>query len=148
MKFIFFFTFLLITLLYIWNGKDLFNKKDWLAFLIKFLLVVVGGFVWALILVFVVKFFPGLGYYKMRSLAVIIPESFMAILFCKLFVVMLCTIFKTILRFHEHSNTRDNYLKVASIFTHLGPKSLIVAKCLSSFSAILMFYGIWLANAA
>lgn len=148
MRFLFFSIFLLTTLLYIWNGKDQFNKKDWLAFLVKFLLVVVGAFVWALVLVFVVKFFPGLGYYRMRSLAVIIPESFMAILFSKLLVVLICTIFKTILNFHERHNTRENYSKVTSIFTSLGPKSLIAAKCLSSFGAILVFYGIWLANAA
>lgn len=148
MRFLFFSIFLLTTLLYIWNGKDQFNKKDWLAFLVKFLLVVVGAFVWAIMLAFTLKFFPGLGYDNMLFLSVIIPQSFGAILFSKLLVVLICTIFKTILNFHERHNTRGNYLKVASIFTRLGPKSLIAAKCLSSFGAIMVFYGIWLANAA
>lgn len=148
MRFVFFTIFLITTLLYIWNGKDQFNKKEWLAFLVKFLLVTVGAFVWALLLVFMVKFFPELGYYRMRWIAVVIPQSIMAILFCKFIVVMLYTIFATILHLHKRHNTQENFSKIASIFTRWGPKVLIGAKCLLSIGATLAFYGIWLADAA
>ncbi|MBS5771814.1 hypothetical protein ACX122_07830 [Kosakonia cowanii] len=148
MKYLFFTIFLLITLFYIWNGKDQFNKKDWLAFFIKFILVALGAFVWGAILAFTLKFFPTLGYDNMLSLSVIIPASFMAILFCKLFVVMLCAIFAMILNFHKNHNTQVNYSKISLFFTRLGPNALIFAKCVVSVAAILMFYGIWLADAA
>lgn len=148
MKFFFFAILLLTTLLYIWNGKDQFNKKEWLAFLVKILLVFVGGFVLALTLVLMLKFFPGLGVSNMRSLSVMLPGSFITILFCKFFVVMLCTIFNWIMRFHERHNTRKNYLKLASLVTRFGPRMQILAKCMASFGAVMMLYGIWLANAA
>jgi len=148
MRFLFFIIFLVPTLLYIWNGKCLFTKKEWLSFFVKIMLVSVGGVVWALLVVLALRLFPGLDFETSRSLTAIIPASFMTILLCKFFVVMLCTIFKIILRFHQRHNTRENYSKIASLYTRYGLKLVIFTKFLASFGAVMMFYGIWLADAA
>ena len=43
--------FILITLIYIWNGKDLYTKEEWRGFGIKFISVLIGAFVLVIVLV-------------------------------------------------------------------------------------------------
>ncbi|QNQ21268.1 hypothetical protein HF650_16760 [Kosakonia sp. SMBL-WEM22] len=148
MKYLFFSFFLLTALLYIWNGKDMLSKKEWKSFLLKIALVIPAAMIWGVLLAFTLKFFPALGYDNMLFLSIIFPLSILGVLFSKLLVVLLCTIFTTILQLHENHNTQENYSKIASIFRRWGPKVLIAAKCLSSLGAVMVFYGIWLTDVA
>ncbi|CAM7059007.1 hypothetical protein ENASMMO064B1_20905 [Enterobacter asburiae] len=135
--------FSLITLIYIWNGKDLYTKQEWRGFGIKFISVLIGAFVLVIVLVGLSKFIPLLTRETARSLSVIIPASFMAVLLSKFFVVMLNNIFDIIMRFHRRYNTAANYSKLLSLSGKYGAKSRLVVKCLASLGCILMFYGIW-----
>lgn len=143
MKWVGFTIFVLITLVYIWNGKDLYSKKEWRSFGIKFISVLIGAFVLVFVLVGLSKFIPLLTKETARALSVIIPASFMAALLSKLLVVMLNNIFSIIMRFHKRYNTTENYTKLSSLSDKYGEKLRLVAKCLSSLGCILMFYGIW-----
>ncbi|MCF8581203.1 hypothetical protein L2X67_15400 [Enterobacter ludwigii] len=148
MKFLGFIIFLIIALVYIWNGKDHFNKKEWMGFFVKFILILVGTFVLVLVLTGLRKIFPSMTKEDGEQVLLVLPLSFVTLLFAKFFVVMLCTIFETIMRFHQRYNTEQNYTMLSSLMNKYGPKLLLVAKCLASFGCILIFYGIWLASAA
>ena len=50
--------FILITLIYIWNGKDLYTKEEWRGFGIKFISVLICAFVFVMVLVGFSKFLP------------------------------------------------------------------------------------------
>lgn len=143
MRWIGFLFFIFITLVYIWNGKDLYSKKEWRGFRIKFILVLVGAFALTLILVGVSKFIPLLDRESARAIALILPASLMAMLLSKFFVVMLNAIFESIMRFHKRCNTKEMYLKLSSLSARHGAKLDLVAKCLASLGCILMLYGIW-----
>ncbi|MBD3698409.1 hypothetical protein IE994_19165 [Enterobacter hormaechei] len=114
--------FILITLIYIWNGKDLYTKEEWRGFGIKFISVLIGAFVLVIVLVGFSKFIPLLTRETARSLSVIIPASFMAVLLSKFFVVMLNNIFDIIMRFHKRYNTAANYTKLLSLSGKYGAK--------------------------
>jgi len=146
MKWIGFILFMIITLVYIWNGKDLFTKKDWYAFLIKYAAVLIGSSALAILLALMGKYLHLMSRETAKMLMVIISASFMTILFAKFFVVMLCTIFDGIMRFHKRYNSEKNYSKLSSIVNKYGPKLRVLAKWLASFGCILMFYGIWFAT--
>ncbi|WP_336851832.1 hypothetical protein [Pseudescherichia vulneris] len=144
MNYLGFVVFLIAALVYIWNGKDSFNKKQWIAFFVKFLAVIVGSFVLVLLLTGLRKVFPSITKDTGRQILILFPLSFATILFSKFFVVMLCTIFDIIMRFHKHYNTAENYSKLSLLIRKYGPKMRILAKGLASFGCILIFYGIWL----
>ena len=118
--------FILITLIYIWNGKDLYTKEEWRGFGIKFISVLIGAFVLVIVLVGFSKFIPLLTRETARSLSVIIPASFMAVLLSKFFVVMLNNIFDIIMRFHKRYNTAANYTKLLSLSGKYGAKLRLV----------------------
>lgn len=143
MKWIGFAIFAVTTLIYIWNGKDLFSSKEWRALCIKFIAVLTGAFILVFLLVGISKFTPLITKETARALAVIIPASFATLLISKIFIVMLSAIFDTIIRFHERYNTANNYSRLSVLFNKYGPKFLVLAKCLASFGCVLMFYGIW-----
>ncbi|MCX5574227.1 hypothetical protein OSH03_09655 [Enterobacter sp. E-TC7] len=143
MKWAGFTIFVLITLIYIWNGKDLYTKQDWRGFGIKFISVLIGAFALVFVLVGLSKFIPLITRETARSLSVIMPASFMAVLLSKFFIVMLNNIFDIIMRFHKRYNTAANYSKLLSISDKYGARLRLVAKCLASLGCILMFYGIW-----
>ncbi|MFS9771106.1 hypothetical protein U0Y97_09710 [Enterobacter chuandaensis] len=143
MKWAGFTIFVLITLIYIWNGKDLYTKQDWRGFGIKFISVLIGAFVLVFVLVGLSKFIPLITRETARSLSVIIPASFMAVLLSKFFIVMLNNIFDIIMRFHKRYNTAANYSKLLSLSDKYGTRLRLVAKCLASLGCILMFFGIW-----
>ena len=118
-------------------------KEEWRGFGIKFISVLIGAFVLVIVLVGFSKFIPLLTRETARSLSVIIPASFMAVLLSKFFVVMLNNIFDIIMRFHKRYNTAANYTKLLSLSGKYGAKLRLVVKCLASLGCILMFYGIW-----
>ncbi|WP_167139194.1 hypothetical protein [Candidatus Pantoea formicae] len=70
--------------------------------------------------------------------------SLLSVLGIKFMVVMLCAIFKSIMRFHEKYN-QQHYDKLVSISNTLSSPLFILAKCVISFGSVLIFYGIWLA---
>ena len=143
MKWSGFVIFIFITLIYIWNGKDVFLKKEWLSFLMKFLAVLVGAFVLVLLLVGVSKYLHLIDRESARALSVIIPASVMTLLISKFFVITLFTMFRFIMRFHHRYNTAENYSKLSSFGDLYGEKLRVLAKSIASFGCVLMFYGIW-----
>ncbi len=70
--------------------------------------------------------------------------SLLSVLGIKFMVVMLCTIFKSIMSFHEKYN-QQHYDNLVSISNAFSSPLLILAKCVISCGSVLIFYGIWLA---
>ncbi len=143
MKILGFIIFLIAALVYIWNGKDYFNKKEWRAFFIKFIFVLIGAFLLVLFLVGLLKVFPSISKDSLRELTVVLPASFSTVLLLKFLVVMINTLFSFIMRFHQRYNSPENYMKLSSLTNRFGPRLLLLVKCLTSFAGIIMFYGIW-----
>lgn len=143
MKWSGFIVFIIITFIYIWNGKDIFSKKEWLYFLMKFLAILIGAFILVIILVGVSKYLQLIDRESARALSVIIPASVMTMLISKLFVIVLFALFKFIMRFHQRYNSAENYSKLSSIGDSYGAKLSVLAKTIASFGCVLMFYGIW-----
>ena len=143
MKWTGFIIFILIALVYIWNGKELYTLKEWRDFRIKLISVLVGALALTIILVGVSKLTPLLDRESARAIALILPASLMAMLLSKFFVVMLNAIFESIMRFHKRCNTKEMYLKLSSLSARYGAKLNLVAKFLASLGCILMLYGIW-----
>lgn len=148
MKFLGFIIFSLVALTYIWNGKDNFNKKEWVVFFVKLSFILVGTFILVFVLIGLREIFPSMTKEDGELVLIVIPPSFVTLLLAKFFVIMLCTIFETIMRFHQRYNTVKNYSILSSLANRYGPRLLLLAKCLASFGCILIFYGIWLASAA
>lgn len=148
MKFLGFIIFSLVALTYIWNGKDNFNKKEWVVFFVKLSFILVGTFILVFVLIGLREIFPSMTKEDGELVLIVIPPSFVTLLLAKFFVIMLCTIFETIMRFHQRYNTEQNYSILSSLANRYGPRLLLLAKCLASFGCILIFYGIWLASAA
>ena len=148
MKFLGFIIFSLVALTYIWNGKDNFNKKEWVFFFVKLSFILVGTFILVFVLIGLREIFPSMTKEDGELVLIVIPPSFVTLLLAKFFVIMLCTIFETIMRFHQRYNTEQNYSILSSLANRYGPRLLLLAKCLASFGCILIFYGIWLASAA
>ena len=148
MKFLGFIIFSLVALTYIWNGKDNFNKKEWVVFFVKLSFILVGTFIMVFVLIGLREIFPSMTKEDGELVLIVIPPSFVTLLLAKFFVIMLCTIFETIMRFHQRYNTEQNYSILSSLANRYSPGLLLLAKCLTSFGCILIFYGIWLASAA
>ncbi|CAH0180861.1 hypothetical protein ACEV60_26125 [Enterobacter ludwigii] len=148
MKFLGFIIFSLVALTYIWNGKDNFNKKEWVVFFVKLSFILVGTFILVFVLIGLREIFPSMTKEDGELVLIVIPPSFVTLLLAKFFVIMLCTIFETIMRFHQRYNTEQNYSILSSLANRYGPGLILLAKCLASFGCILIFYGIWLASAA
>ena len=143
-----FIIFSLVALTYIWNGKDNFNKKEWVVFFVKLSFILVGTFILVFVLIGLREIFPSITKEDGELVLIVIPPSFVTLLLAKFFVIMLCTIFETIMRFHQRYNTEQNYSILSSLANRYGPGLILLAKCLASFGCILIFYGIWLASAA
>ena len=148
MKFLGFIIFSLVALTYIWNGKDNFNKKEWVVFFVKLSFILVGTFILVFVLIGLREIFPSMTKEYGELVLIVIPPSFVTLLLAKFFVIMLCTIFETIMRFHQRYNTEQNYSILSSLANRYGPGLILLAKCLASFGCILIFYGIWLASSA
>ena len=139
-----FIIFWIITLLYIWNGKDSFNKREWLFFGLKVVLIYVILFVIVIALRFILPIWPFVSVHTAKTVLIIAFGSLMSVLGMKFLVVMLCTMFSRIMGFHQQHNTTENYAKLSSLSNNFGPSLLILAKCLISAGSILIFYGIWI----
>ncbi|EPC9992869.1 hypothetical protein ACR30C_000913 [Enterobacter ludwigii] len=60
MKFFGFIIFSLVALAYIWNGKDNFNKKEWVVFFVKLSFILVGTFILVFVLIGLREIFPSM----------------------------------------------------------------------------------------
>ena len=60
MKFFGFIIFSLVALVYIWNGKDNFNKKEWVVFFVKLSFILVGTFILVFMLIGLREIFPSM----------------------------------------------------------------------------------------
>lgn len=143
MNWLFFIVFLGLALLLIWNGKDRFSKKQWVRMALMLGLILLGTFIIGFFFKWLSLSLSLFSIATARHYTAIISLSFLCLWGVKLLVVMLSTIFARIMGFHEVHNA-ENYQKISSISNKFGPVLLIAAKCLVSFGAFLMFYGIWL----
>ncbi|QDY40884.1 hypothetical protein [Candidatus Pantoea soli] len=143
MKWLGFIVFIIITFIYIWNGRDVFSKKEWMSFSMRFLAVLIGAFILVIILVGASKYLHLIDRESARALSVIIPASIMTMLISKLFVIALFALFKIIMRFHHRYNTFENYSKLSSIGDSYGTMLSLIVKAVASFGCVIMFYGIW-----
>ncbi|MDF7647069.1 hypothetical protein F3J38_13725 [Pantoea sp. Acro-805] len=145
MKYLAFFFFWVVTVYYVWNGKDFYNKKEWAGFVKKFIAVLVGIVLLAFVLKGVVLIIPGFSNDLAGDLMEEIGVSFIFILGMKYMIVMICTLFSGIMDFHKKYNA-DNYTRFSPAVSKLVPGMLIFAKCVVSLGSIVIYYGIWLAN--
>ncbi|QEW33697.1 hypothetical protein D0N50_19310 [Erwinia billingiae] len=145
MRYLAFAFFLSITVFYIWNGKDCFNKKEWVLFGLKFL----ASFCIMFILAIVFKFFATVvGVISVstgRNLTVMLWMSINSFFMNRFLIVMIGVIFSRIILFHRDHN-KDNYPEIDDISKRFGPPLFLLAKCLISLGSILIFYGIWLSG--
>ena len=135
--------FIFITLIYIWNGKDLFNKKQWFLAGLMLVLVMVATVVIGFTLKWVAQSMSLLSVATAKQYSIIFSMSFLCVWGLKVTVVLLCTIFSGIIGRHKKYNAK-NYEAISSITPVVAPGLLIVAKCLVSLGSVLMFSGLWL----
>lgn len=135
--------FIFITLIYIWNGKDLFNKKQWFLAGLMLVLVMVATVVIGFTLKWVAQSMSLLSVATAKQYSIIFSMSFLCVWGLKVTVVLLCTIFSGIIGSHKKYNAK-NYEAISSITPVVAPGLLIVAKCLVSLGSVLMFSGLWL----
>ncbi len=146
MNWLFFIVFLGLALFFIWNGKGRFSKKEWVRMALLLGLILLGTFIIGYIFKWLSLSLSLFSIATAKQYTAIVSLSFLCVWILKLAVVLLCTIFARIMGFHEVHNA-ENYQKISSISNKFGPGLLIAAKCLVSFGAFLMFYGIWLTAA-
>ncbi|WP_417878439.1 hypothetical protein [Vibrio sp.] len=145
MKFIAFLFFWTVTVCYVWNGKDFYNKKEWSSFSKKFIGVLIGIVVLAFFLKGLVLVIPGFSNDLAGDLMEKIGASSIFILGMKFIIIMICSLFSGIVDFHKKYNA-DNYARFSPTASKLVPGMLIFAKCVVSLGSILIYYGIWLSN--
>lgn len=145
MKILACFFFWIITVYYVWNGKDFYNNKEWAGFGKKFISVLAGIVVLAFVLKGLVLIVPGFSNGLAGDLMEEIGLSFIFILGMKFMIIMICTLFSGIVGFHEKYNA-DNYARFSPVASKLVPGMLIFAKCVVSLGSVVIYYGIWLAN--
>lgn len=104
MKLIAFLFFWLFSVYYIWNGKDFYNKSEWVGFGKKFVGVLIGIVVFAFILKGLVAVVPGFTNDAAGDLMEEVGMSFIFIFGTKFVILMLCAIFSKIMGFHRNYN--------------------------------------------
>ncbi|MEI2266115.1 hypothetical protein [Erwinia sp. CGal63] len=145
MNWIGYFLFLGLAVSFIWNGKDFFNKKEWLLFGLKFIGVFAGIAISSVILKNILIVWPLINTDVATDAIKKSSMSFICVLSVKFMVVMICRIFSTITGFHEKYN-QANYSKIVWLSEQTGTPLLSLAKCLATAGGALMLYGVWLAQ--
>ncbi|EHN8866192.1 hypothetical protein I4B32_003006 [Enterobacter hormaechei] len=142
-QWLFFILFMMWTLALIWNGKDLFSKKQWLLAGLMFVLVLVATVVIGFTLKWLALSMSLFSVATAKHYSIIFSMSLLCVWGLKVTVVLLCTIFSGIIRGHKKYNA-ENYEAVSSITRVIAPGLLIVAKSVVSLGSVLMFSGLWL----
>ncbi|MFY7426829.1 hypothetical protein [Enterobacter cloacae complex sp. IR5418] len=131
------------TLALIWNGKDLFNKKQWLLAGLMFVLVLVATVVIGFTLKWLAQSMSLFSVATAKHYSIILSMSFLCVWGLKVTVVLLCTLFSGIMGGHKRYNA-ENYEKLSSMTRAVAPGLLIFAKSLITLGSFLMFSGLWL----
>lgn len=143
MHWFFFILFMIWTLALIWNGKDLFNKKQWLLAGLMFVLVLVATVVIGFTLKWLAQSMSLFSVATAKHYSIILSMSFLCVWGLKVTVVLLCTLFSGIVGGHKRYNA-ENYEKLSSMTRAVAPGLLIFAKSLITLGSFLMFSGLWL----
>ena len=143
MHWFFFILFMRWTLALIWNGKDLFNKKQWLLAGLMFVLVLVATVVIGFTLKWLAQSMSLFSVATAKHYSIILSMSFLCVWGLKVTVVLLCTLFSGIMGGHKRYNA-ENYEKLSSMTRAVAPGLLIFAKSLITLGSFLMFSGLWL----
>ena len=143
MHWFFFIVFMIWTLALIWNGKDLFNKKQWLRAGLMFVLVLVATVVIGFTLKWLAQSMSLFSVATAKHYSIILSMSFLCVWGLKITVVLLCTLFSGIMGGHKRYNA-ENYEKLSSMTRAVAPGLLIFAKSLITLGSFLMFSGLWL----
>ncbi|MEB6114903.1 hypothetical protein [Enterobacter roggenkampii] len=142
-QWLFFILFMIWTLALIWNGKDLFSKKQWFLAGLMFILVLVATVVIGFTLKWLAQSMSLFSVATAKHYSIIFSMSFLCAWGLKVTVVLLCTIFSGITGGHKKYNA-ENYEAISSITHVVAPCLLIVAKSVVSLGSVLMFSGLWL----
>ncbi|HDV8502247.1 TPA: hypothetical protein QIT10_000967 [Enterobacter bugandensis] len=143
MHWFFFIVFMIWTLALIWNGKDLFNKKQWLLAGLMFVQVLVATVVIGFTLKWLAQSMSLFSVATAKHYSIILSMSFLCVWGLKITVVLLCTLFSGIMGGHKRYNA-ENYEKLSSMTRAVAPGLLIFAKSLITLGSFLMFSGLWL----
>ena len=143
MHWFFFILFMIWTLALIWNGKDLFNKKQWLLAGLMFVLVLVATVVIGFTLKWLAQSMSLFSVATAKHYSIVLSMSFLCVWGLKVTVVLLCTLFSGIMGGHKRYNA-ENYEKLSSMTRAVAPGLLIFAKSLITLGSFLMFSGLWL----
>lgn len=143
MHWFFFIVFMIWTLALIWNGKDLFNKKQWLLAGLMFVLVLVATVVIGFTLKWLAQSMSLFSVATAKHYSIILSMSFLCVWGLKITVVLLCTLFSGIMGGHKRYNA-ENYEKLSSMTRAVAPGLLIFAKSLITLGSFLMFSGLWI----
>ena len=134
--------FFILSLFSIWNGKDVFNKKQWINMGLKLVLICFVTFVFALTFSFLQSYWTNMPVHMIEKSLLLISSSFLCVWMVKLLVVIACLMFGNIINFHKKYNSIA-YNKIGLIVNKLSKPLLISLKCLVSLASFLMLYGIW-----
>ncbi|MCK6952871.1 hypothetical protein [Enterobacter bugandensis] len=140
-QWLFFIIFMIWTLALIWNGKDLFSKKQWFLAGLMFVLVLVATVVIGFTLKWLAQSMSLFSVATAKQYSIIFSMSFLCVWGLKVTVVLLCTIFSGITGGHKKYNA-ENYEAIS--IRVVAPGLLIVAKSVVSLGSVLMFSGLWL----
>lgn len=140
----FFFTiFLIMTLVFIWDGKDCFSKKQWLTTGILLVAVLIATVVISVAFKWLSQSFSIFSIVTAKQYSVIFSMSLLCMWGLKVVVVLLCTLFSGIMDAHRIHNPA-NYERLSSISGKVAPGLLFIVKGSVSVGSFLMFSGLWL----
>jgi len=143
MKYVNFLFFVLISIGYIWNGKNVFLRKDWVKFGLHFIGVAIAITIVGFIIKGSLAVFPGFSRSTARFILVGFSLSSVMVLVLKYLVVMMCAIFARIMKFHQVNNQK-NYNDLSDFTSGISLPMLNFVKLLLSAVGVIIFYGIWL----
>ncbi|MCE1969617.1 hypothetical protein LWT57_06275 [Enterobacter cloacae] len=143
MHWFFFILFMIWTLALVWNGKDLYNKKQWILTGGVFVLVLLATVVIGFLLKWLAQSISLFSLATAKQYSIMFSMSFLCVWGLKFTVVLLCTIFPGITKGHKRYNA-ENYEEMLSVTRAVSPGLVIVAKTIISLGGFLMFSGLWL----
>ncbi|MBV4369230.1 hypothetical protein [Erwinia phyllosphaerae] len=142
MKMIAFLFFLAVTLYCVWRGNVSYGKKSLTGagkgLIGVFVAIIALGFFLKLL----VAIIPGFTKGTARNLMEETSASFIVVWGMRFLITAISTIFSGIMGFHKEHNF-ENYKKFSPVTNRLAPGLLLFAKCVVSFGAVLMLYGVW-----
>lgn len=143
MNWLFFFSFLILTLALIWNDNNLFNKKQWISMGLMLGLVLLSTAGIGFLLKWLALTFSIFPVAVAKHYSIILSMSLLCVWGMKFTVVLLCTIFSGVMAGHKKYNA-PNYEKISRVTHTVASPLFIFARLLLSLGCVLMFSGLWL----